>query len=305
MEKVRPRASAPTSRGAGLILAAAFAALVAIAGIAHTPSAFAQSTPQISATAETSKDTGENPDPAATEDACALVEKALSCFADHVDLSTCNLDLKSTQALVNRAYLEPRFFYLDTIEIVSSDGQAKYLVLKYVADKASLQALVDKYDDAIEKAVAQMDVEECASDASKALAVHDHLVETCTYHDVSAGQEPLAYTAYGALVDGKAVCDGYAFACIALLEHLGVACEYVPSEEMNHSWVLVNIGDRWYHMDCTWDDNETERKNAGIVHKAFLRGDASMKTLGYHGWVASHKADMDYGDAQEAGTCLQ
>ena len=133
MEKVRPRASAPTSRGAGLILAAAFAALVAIAGIAHTPSAFAQSTPQISATAETSKDTGENPDPAATEDACALVEKALSCFADHVDLSTCNLDLKSTQALVNRAYLEPRFFYLDTIEIVFSDGQAKCLVLKYVA----------------------------------------------------------------------------------------------------------------------------------------------------------------------------
>ena len=80
----------------------------------------------------------------------------------------------------------------------------------------------------------------------------------CAYDwNVANGEDAPSYnvyTAYGALMGGNAVCQGYALAYNLLLNKVGMETEYVTSSTINHGWSLVKIGDTWYHVDVTWDD---------------------------------------------------
>lgn len=62
------------------------------------------------------------------------------------------------------------------------------------------------------------------------------------------------YTPYGAFVNRKAVCQGYALAFNALMARAGVYSFYTNSDEMRHAWNMVQLGGTWYHVDATWDD---------------------------------------------------
>lgn len=92
------------------------------------------------------------------------------------------------------------------------------------------------------------------------LRIHDWLCENVSYYSEAIDQPeryPFAYTAYGALVEGKAVCEGYSRAAQLLLNYFGIPCTLISGTDdsgMGHMWNLVNIGGSWYHMDVTWDD---------------------------------------------------
>ena len=92
----------------------------------------------------------------------------------------------------------------------------------------------------------------------KALYVHDYLAYSVAYdyENYVAGTIPsLSYSMYGALVDGVAVCAGYSYAYRAIMDRLGIECEYVTSDEVNHAWNVVKLNDgKWYQLDATWDD---------------------------------------------------
>lgn len=97
--------------------------------------------------------------------------------------------------------------------------------------------------------------------------VHDYIAGICEY-DKEAAQShstdqrvPEAYLVYGALVKGKAVCEGYARTMQLLLCGLGVDCIGVTgigydSDGTNdlHMWNAVSLDDGWYYVDPTWDD---------------------------------------------------
>lgn len=96
----------------------------------------------------------------------------------------------------------------------------------------------------------------------KELALHDALVEKCAYSVTAADNPsgyPQAFTAYGALVDGSAVCEGYAKAFKLLLDNTGLRSLYVTgtadsgSESGPHAWNMVYVG-KWYQADATFDD---------------------------------------------------
>lgn len=96
----------------------------------------------------------------------------------------------------------------------------------------------------------------------KELVLHDALVEKCSYN-VSAAEKPSAYpqafTAYGALVEGSAVCEGYAKAFKLLLDSAGMHSLYVTGEASSsgesgpHAWNILYVG-KWYQVDTTFDD---------------------------------------------------
>ena len=90
--------------------------------------------------------------------------------------------------------------------------------------------------------------------------IHNTLVDNCTY---SVGVETADdgwenFTVYGALVNGSAVCEGYAHSMCMLLNKVGIDCYYANGygENSPHMWNTVNIDGNWYHLDSTWDDNE-------------------------------------------------
>lgn len=89
------------------------------------------------------------------------------------------------------------------------------------------------------------------------LQLHDLLCQKVTYSADSS--DPLIYTAYGALVNGKALCEGYSRAMQLLLLHFNIPCTTVSgiAEGAGHMWNAVNIGGNWHHLDATWNDTSS------------------------------------------------
>lgn len=85
-----------------------------------------------------------------------------------------------------------------------------------------------------------------------ALAIHDYLA-LHTRYDYTLTNSNM-HNSYGALVNGLAVCHGYALAYIDLLREVGVESYFVSSSNLNHGWNVINTESGWYHSDVTWDD---------------------------------------------------
>lgn len=128
------------------------------------------------------------------------------------------------------------------------------------------------------------------TDEEKALVLHDYLAQNCAYAyreylDGTLDQHREVYSAYGALVEGRAVCNGYALAYEALLQAVGINSFKCSSEEMNHAWNIVQIDGQWYHVDVTWDDPAPNSEGT-VGHNYFLLSDAEIKNRGHFGWVS-------------------
>ena len=130
-------------------------------------------------------------------------------------------------------------------------------------------------------------VEPGMSQAEKALVLHDYLMDTVTYDWVTAttGQpvDRTVYSAYGALANGNAVCNGYALAYQMLLKQVGINAVKLNSKNMNHAWNLVEIDGSWYHVDVTWDDPVPNVEGGGR-HENFLRSDTGIRSTKHYSW---------------------
>ena len=97
------------------------------------------------------------------------------------------------------------------------------------------------------------------NDMQKALALHNYLVNNVTYTDESfkTNYQKL-HTAYGAIVDKTAVCEGISAAYCYLLKSVGIQASIVNgstdnSTSVDHCWNIVKIASDYYHVDVTWD----------------------------------------------------
>lgn len=114
-----------------------------------------------------------------------------------------------------------------------------------------------------------------------ALAIHDYLIANAAYDETEEKN-----SGYDILVNGTAMCAGYAEAYRDLLLQAGVECRYVASDEMEHAWNLVCIDGQWYHADLTWDDPTPD--TAGYVsHEYFLLTDEEISAGEdpHYGWA--------------------
>ena len=97
------------------------------------------------------------------------------------------------------------------------------------------------------------------------LYLHDALAERVTYVE-SAN----AHNSYGAIVEGKAVCEGYAEAMQYLLGRCGIRSFIAVGTSKNpgtgasegHAWNIVRIDGKYYHLDLTWNDQEEKTYHA-------------------------------------------
>ncbi len=83
----------------------------------------------------------------------------------------------------------------------------------------------------------------------KTIFLHDKIV-TETEYDTTLSR----FNAYQALVEGNAVCQGYALAYKYLLNKAGITSDVISSDALNHAWNTAVIGGKTYYVDCTWDD---------------------------------------------------
>lgn len=94
----------------------------------------------------------------------------------------------------------------------------------------------------------------------KELSIHDEITDRATYYTENP-QPSLArfQTAIGALIDGKANCQGYTDAFYMLGTMCGFKVDKIFGTNHgmsgSHVWNTINFGDdRYYFVDVTWDD---------------------------------------------------
>lgn len=125
--------------------------------------------------------------------------------------------------------------------------------------------------------------------------LHDALAGRVTYTlgEDRADGWVLEDTAIGALVYGKAECDGYSDAFYLLCTLAGFPARMISGYADNgtgegyesHMWNLIWWENGWYHVDVTWDDPDWE-KDASLVKYAYLLMGSSL--IGDHQWEADH-----------------
>jgi len=89
------------------------------------------------------------------------------------------------------------------------------------------------------------------------LFVHDWLINNVTY----LVDEKNTGSAYGALVESKARCEGYARAFQLIMLRLGVPTLSVigTAENERHMWNAVDLYGEYYFVDVTFDDDANEK----------------------------------------------
>lgn len=184
----------------------------------------------------------------------------------------------------------PELFYADFYGTAySSGGLVARQTFKY-RSFPDLDGAIRDFDAAANRALAQ--VRGLTNPVEIALILHDWLVVNCEYNwevnkalenggvgDTSQYDGGMPWTAYGALVNGTPVCQGYALAYKYLLSKADVPVPSVviSSDSMNHAWNGVQINGLWYQADATWDDPVLNREGRAR-HAYFLLSDSTFGT---------------------------
>ncbi len=148
-------------------------------------------------------------------------------------------------------------------------------------------ALSDQ-DQAVLEACARVMEEVLTADmtpAEQELAIHDWLIDHTAYDEEHS--HPNHNHPYGLLVEGRAICMGYANTFQLFMDLLGIPCQTVVSP--THAWNLVELDGAWYGVDVTWDDPlgsyETIPAEQEPVHHAYFNiTDAVL-------WESGHRWD--------------
>ena len=94
-------------------------------------------------------------------------------------------------------------------------------------------------------------------DREKAQILYDCLTSDTEYEEEALYNSALMdeHTAYGAVCEKRAVCDGIALAYKYLLDRCGIRCILIPGtgEGMPHVWNTVFWDEKWHESDPSWD----------------------------------------------------
>ena len=124
------------------------------------------------------------------------------------------------------------------------------------------------------------------TDYAIAKALHDYIVLNTRYES-RLGITARADATSKLLLEGIAVCDGYAHAYGLLLSIAGIENRFVigKGDGVEHIWNLVKLQGQWTHIDPTYDDPKPD-VGGRIFHAYFGLSDARISAN--HQWDRSN-----------------
>lgn len=154
-----------------------------------------------------------------------------------------------------RADYPQHFWCAGSLEYQSLGDKVVELTLTYTMQGTTLKKARENFNAAVAKFLAVAATGR--NEYERELLLHDALAKHIKY---KSGTN--AHDAYGALVLGQAVCEGYARAFQYLLYQAGIQCLIAEgtsnnpdtNKKENHAWNVVRIDGQYYHVDLTWDD---------------------------------------------------
>lgn len=255
-------------------------------------------------------------------------------LAQRVDIASWNITRKDFEARYMGAVIDaPEEFQVRSwykIPVVEDSEIITQVGPIYLTDSQEEYAnMRTAYESAVSRALDSIPCN--VSALAKIYWLHDWVCDLATYNYAASrvstyedsGQYASAWSSYGVMVDGSAVCQGYSLALSDLLERAGFENTTLFVFSMNHAWNMVLFGGNWYHIDSTWDDTKSGNgslQQGNIGHAYFMKSDTGIGgdtthtawnsgSGRYYGWESSMVAsDGVYDDydwaAWYAGSAL-
>ena len=213
----------------------------------------------------------------------AMVERVANAVKNHTEtaekVNIKDLNLDKDLVLSTLADLNARVEDGEAISKLScyysrDTGLAVAIGLEYCTaqDVAAMQVKLDQLVDQANTL--------CQTDLEKVFYVHEWLVQNIAYDREHLSDDVQDdHNLRGALLEGTAVCDGYAKTYALTLRKLGITGVLVTSKDIGHAWNMVELDGNWYQVDCTWDDPVDGSDQLGYcMHKHLLCTTEEMNT---------------------------
>ena len=154
----------------------------------------------------------------------------------------------------------------------------------------------DNYvDNETDRILKSLDVEG-KTNYEKIKAIHQYVSTHVSYDYEHMNDDSYnrMFTAYAALYDGKAVCQGFANLVYVLALKASVDCRIIGGNGINpasgvsipHAWNIVKIGNRYYNIDPTWDAETLNHDTYFLQSPSTFGGrhirDAEYQTNAFH-----------------------
>lgn len=221
------------------------------------------------------------------------IKAALEELQDEVDLTNYVSYITNSKEgmhyYFDTLYEYPELFYPDlTVKCYYyTDNNGKitryYLKVTYIYSSAVVKRMKSYLTGKI-KEIKNYYLDNVSGDLEKEYIIHDYLLENCTY-DTSTTVSASSHTSYGALLSGKAVCDGYAKAAKLLFNECNIDAGIVTSDSMNHAWNYLKMNGDYYFLDVTWDDPVPE---TFISQYGYFNRNTKEMISGAHSWVTEN-----------------
>lgn len=146
------------------------------------------------------------------------------------------------------------------------------LKLDYITNDAQeVQRMKEQLNLELERINTQL--AKCKTDYEKELMAHDILAKEIVYYEHDAYDEipSLKHTAYSALVEKSAVCDGITKAFQMILGKNNIQSIFVTgmTDNVPHAWCKVKLSDHYYNVDVTSDKVLNKEDKDLVIHSYF------------------------------------
>ncbi len=145
---------------------------------------------------------------------------------------------------------------------------------QHIDTQSSAQTVEEKVDEIVSSLISGG-----LSEYDKAMRLHNWLTGHANYTqlDVNDPVNAWVFEPEGVLLHGEGVCQSYTDAYALLLNKAGIANTNAESD--SHTWNVVKLDGKWYHIDVTWDD---PTPGGGENHDWFGLSDYALEGVSEH-----------------------
>ena len=154
---------------------------------------------------------------------------------------------------------------------LESDDEGRHYVFVYDCKYYTTAAQEAELSEKIDSVLQSLDINDESSDYDVICAVYDYICANVSYDydNLNDSEYLLKYTAYAAMINKTAVCQGYSALMYRMLQQKNIDCRLIPGS--NHAWNIVAIDGVYYNADSTWDAGKDPKNYA-----YFLCGDSDF-----------------------------
>ena len=202
-------------------------------------------------------------------------------FCDTIDISEYGVSPEELSFLFSSIIKDdPYLFFVDTTMSYSFEPGGRVLTLRpsYKIRGEEVFCAWELCRDWVK--MMALEAMEYTTDTERALYLHDRICRFAEYDKALESDNLFSF-----LKSGKATCQAYTLAYIAVLRECGIKASYVASDTIEHIWNCVKIDGEWYHVDLTWDDSAATTPGS-VSRRHFLLSDKAAEERGHRDWYS-------------------